>query len=679
MIRLSPEQSFSPKENQDKVFLFQDWNWSDGKEQRSDLICIAQKGKDHSESILIYPENVLRTYGGGGHYTNFVEKCSILYESSDENWLSVRSPLYPIMNFSKNSESWEMSLNFDTSIREGLYKAKIVFTIEAKNPVSNRTEIISEYEIPVTYKLFDENLMYKPLSVDMYVTDSTESGYELELAGNNYEAIIPEAFEITGSKNITIRDDGTNWVATGSGAGSITLRPKALTIDNTPMLSDVNSSILIRKSDSSLVSVPLNMKKIPGYFVKQEKISSSLIVNPNLFDTVLLPESLIGQVVQVGPIKKWKIKTPVKSIDKISLNPELILVDFGGNITKVPFPVKSQNFVQFTSPLNKVNFTKTLADINFTTNNNNDHFEVDLFVSGKQYLYKVPAFKGKGKINLGDAIHRNLSFDYPDTITGFTTFPLPNFDVFTRHIRDGVMIGKKAHTINPILKGWNPIQKNDIAILSHCKVSRHSKNSFTIVNIMWLGGYFSYRLYINGVEQYPAQHVGNSGIASIRINFKGLGVQDGDVVDFELKDGNDKLVKTFIIQPTLESKILMYEDSFGLRSVLECTGLKTKLENKQDKKYETAYNNHFFHQQKFNVSEENTLTLNTGFLLQSQFIEIEELLNSPVVKLYKNDSTFIDLIPKTEKTVIVDKQKHLKSYQLEFHINQKKYAQDYKL
>src|SRR5690606_12100831 len=126
-------------------------------------------------------------------------------------------------------------------------------------------------------------------------------------------------------------------------------------------------------------------------------------------------------------------------------------------------------------------------------------------------------------------------------------------------------------------------------------------------------------------------------------------------------------------------KILMYEDSFGLRSVMECTGLKTKLENKQDKKYETAYNNHFFHQQKFNVSEENTLTLNTGFLLQSQFIEIEELLNSPVVKLYKNDSTFIDLIPKTEKTVIVDKQKHLKSYQLEFHINQKKYAQDYKL
>lgn len=313
------------------------------------------------------------------------------------------------------------------------------------------------------------------------------------------------------------------------------------------------------------------------------------------------------------------------------------------------------------------------------SSNNNDHFEVDLFVSGNQYLYKVPAFQGKGKINLGDAIHRNIKFNYPENITSFQTFPIPNFDVFVRQYRNGLMIGKKANTINPILKGWNPEQINNIAILSHCKVSRHSKNSFVLINILSLGSYFLYTLKVNGEPVSGFEHVSSPCVATIKINFSGLEVKEGDIVDFVLHVGDDELVKSFVIQPTLDSTILVYEDSFGLRSVLECTGNKVLIENTRNRKYETTYTDKFFHQRKFEVAQENKLTMSTGFLLQSQFIEVEELLSSPVVKLYKDDSTLIDLIPLTDKATVLNKQSFLKSYQLDFHINQKRYAQDYRL
>lgn len=543
------------------------------------------------------------------------------------------------------------------------------------------SEIISEFELPVTYKLFDSELLHEPLSMNMFVTDPGEAGYELKLSGKSFEATIPEGFEITNSTNVSVRDTGTNWIATGTGNGSINIRPKAETINNTTLLSDVSTAIMIKKSDASVATVPVLMKKIPGYFLQEgTKLKKPvLITNPGKIRTITFPDAVIGEAISHGSIDKWRLHTPTKSIDKLTINPEVILTPIDGPPIKVIYPGVSENFVQFTSPANGVNYTKTLADINFTTTNNNDHFEVELHVAGKEYTYKVPAFQGSAKINLGDAIHRNLRFNYPDMINTSENFSIPNFDIFTYHYRNGIQIGKKANMVNPILKGWNPEQVNNIAILSHCKVSRHSKNSFTIVNVMWLGEYITYSMYINGVQQYPTQMVGNTGIASIKVNFRALGVQDGDVVDFELKSGTNTMRKTFVIQPALESKILIYEDSFGLRSVLECTGLKTKIENELDIKQETAYVNRFFHQRKFNVAEENTLTINTGFLLQSQFIEVEELLKSPVVKLWKNDWTFIDLVPKTDKTVILDRQQHLKSYQLEFHINQKKYAQDYKL
>src|SRR5690606_14304960 len=291
-----------------------------------------------------------------------------------------------------------------------------------------------------------------------------------------------------------------------------------------------------------------------------------------------------------------------------------------------------------------------------------------------QFRYRIPFLNGECKKNIGVVMDRLIKFTN-DSLTA--SYNLPYFDLQLREKNGSTVLNSFFKNNIYIMKGFKPYLDNNFAILQHNSTSRFTPNSFALVNILSGAGNFQYKLLKNEEEVFSSSNLFGY-ISTIQLNFEEYQASAGDYFTFELLTPGGKIAKSFIIYPETETSFeIVYEDSFGLKSVLNFTGNSVEEVREINAVFESYQKKSHFHFRKVNVSDEQSLTLNTGYILNSQILEVDELLDATRVWLYVNGERKLSLIPKTKKIVKKDDQRFLIEYEVEFYINPEEYAPNY--
>src|SRR5690554_4529485 len=337
-------------------------------------------------------------------------------------------------------------------------------------------------------------------------------------------------------------------------------------------------------------------------------------------------------------------------------------------------------------------FTRSMDDLVFNTANQDSFLNLTLRIQGSSNSlnYRFPFFKGRAKKNIGSALSHFITSNKNKAVltSAFTPVvlnqhslesitPIRYFDLEIKEEKGGNVLLNYNKKNVPFVLGYKPKVVNGIAILQHNIISRFTRNSFALVSVFSQTGSFSYELLKNGAVVKTVNQLFGY-IRTIKINFESYDAEPGDIFEFAMLTDEEPIKKNFVIVPdTAVTIAVVYEDSFGLLSVIDFTGNSKNINTEFDNKFELFHNQNFIHSRKHNEKEASTLILNTGYLLQSQQLEVAELMKSAKAWIVIDDERMVELIPKNKKMEEMSSDNFLYAWTIEFDVNKKEYAQDY--
>lgn len=338
-----------------------------------------------------------------------------------------------------------------------------------------------------------------------------------------------------------------------------------------------------------------------------------------------------------------------------------------------------------TFPYNTTDFAFTLEDlfIAFSTEKANTYFDLKVTIKYFDFFstiekekileYKIPLFNQEQKYNVGRKIHRNLpSLKAYANIFGlqYKTAKV-SFLATEINIADGTT--ESTATLNDVkfIAGPKPrLLANNVAILStNTNYERTTENGFFICNFLLTEGNHTVKVFKNGVESLSEGITATAAdnVFSKKIIVKDFSGAKGDV--FTIKIDGTTIQKTFVVFPNnLQSKQLVFADSFKLFRSLECTGHFS---------FPDAFNQ-ITHKYKRNLVEilevvtteqTNKFKINTGWLLKTDTETLHTLSLSKKAFLVENNKQILELAPIAKKLIKEDSDAGLYEYDLEFQIN----------
>lgn len=644
-------------------------------------------------SYKLKPKSSYSTYTIQG-YTSLKVRGSIELPVGDPSWLSVGSDWFPVANYTNTNQFQFKDIDFMISppltISQGVHTAKVKFHIEGVK--NNITEILSTYEIPVILNVFEEGYFYSPNDLTFYYTTGLIPTQLLKVGGDNWQVNVPVGLTITGN-NIVQNPDGS-FKANDSGLKNFNIGLGATIGD----LLGENESIILPITivySSGSFTIPVKIIQAGNYYPRKTTFSIQNGQVDKLFQmihltrtdnyTVNAPANIGFEILNSTAGNKLKIfildpdafgTGAFKLGLSIIYNDATYLVEIIVNVGN-----------QFDLGLdNSTVFTHSMKDLVFSSNNENTYIDLILSVVGSpsNYNYQFPFFKGSAKKNIGKALSNFIDHEaniIPSNVTFSSnlerSFPLSYFNLNVKERKNDVDLLTFGKSNVPFVLGYKPLVIDNKAILQHNNFSRFTAKSFALINIFSQTGIFDYIIKKNNVQ--IASVVQSFGyLRTIKLDFSAHNAMVGDIFDFILFAGTEEIKKSFVIFPeTVQSISVVYIDSFGLQSCLNFSGQTKAINSEFNFKLENYLGSNFLHTRKYVEKESSTIVLNTGFLLESQSLEIAELMKSQKAWIVVNDEKRLELIPKTEKLREVDNDAYLYDYQVEFEINKKSYAQDY--
>jgi len=338
-----------------------------------------------------------------------------------------------------------------------------------------------------------------------------------------------------------------------------------------------------------------------------------------------------------------------------------------------------------TFPFNSTDYAFTLEDSTITFSSNvNSFFSVEIILKyydfysdvehEKTLNYKIPIFSGKAKFDVGKIIHRNLANYQGDFSEGFQyKTPIVTFKVSEHY--------NNVQTIPEILDvkyiaGYQPkMFENNIGLLDpnphYCRVTPNGN-----INVSFLLSEGSHVLKIlKNTREITSSTIVATGLNAIYT--KNLIVSDydaspGDIFKIIL-EGTSIFKEVGVYPETILSHQLLYVNSFKLLGSLELLG---------DFYFPDEYDQikHLYKRGLIEVLEiiettsVNTIKINTGSILKSQVVLIDEILNSKKAFIFNIEGEFLELVPISKKRTGLDSSKEIYSYDLDFRINKKRDA-----
>lgn len=639
------------------------------------------------------PKSAYSIYTNQG-YTNLKIRGVIELPVGDPSWLSVGSDWFPVTNYTSLNQSQYKDISFVISppltVSQGVHNAKVKFHIEGfRNSI---THILSTYEIPVVLNVFEEGYYYSPNNFTFYYASGSTQSQVLKIGGDNWRVNIPLGLTLTGS-NVAQNPDGS-FYAVDSGLKNFNLGIAA----NIDQLLGDNSSIVLPVTvvyTTGSYTIPVTIIQAGKYYPTKtnfsiqngqvDKLFQMINLTRNDDYTVIAPANIGYELLNASSGKK--IKLFVLDPDGFgsgvfNLNLSIIYPD-ATYIVQITVNVGNQ----FDLGLDfSTVFTHSMQDLVFSTNNEGSYINMILSVLGNEnrFTYQFPFFKNRAAKNIGKALSNFV--DYENSTLGQNeiylsnferSFPLNYFNLnITERKSDVELLNFNKLNVSFVL-GYKPVVKNNVAILQHNNFSRFTANSFALISVYSLTGFFDYKIMKNNIEVASAVQAFGY-IRILKLDFSLYNAIAGDVFDFIIQPGIDEIKKSFVIFPeAVESINVVYLDSFGLYSCLNFTGNTKNVASQFSFKMENYLNKTYLNTRKHIEKETSTILLNTGFLLKSQNLEVSELMKSQKAWVIINDQEIIELIPKTEKIEEESNDDFLYSFAIEFEINKEKYAQGY--
>lgn len=345
--------------------------------------------------------------------------------------------------------------------------------------------------------------------------------------------------------------------------------------------------------------------------------------------------------------------------------------------------VKSiSDFLILPNPKDEIAFTLDPEFYKVKTTYKDTYFQFDTTIKTYNYLsheenttfipQRIVPFKGNGQINLGKVIHRLMhKIDAPNHQE--IQYQQAKIQIVCTEKLIGTDAAVRTGTTPwiPYLAGLSRGVKTTGFLDFNPKPNRVTQNSFAYLNLCVSETNYEIKLYKNG----EFQNVIDLDIPAEKVITKKLTFNNftkGDVLEYVLdkkgQNNNAAPIKRYIVFPdSFYSYHLVWENEFKVQSVLECTGtasIKTEFDTIEQK----LYKNLVEVVETIDNSKEVKLTINTGWLLETDVDTIESLLRSQRIWMVKNNQD-IALRSKPKAMINRDLERELIEYTLEFTIN----------
>lgn len=686
-LQINTNQFFTPTTGITLTPLYSNWQWRSSS--NANLPNVVFRKNSPQSTVMTYqikPRQGYEMWINEG-YTGLKIKHEVIYGPNVAVSFFLDSPLIPQMNYTSNVGNTWYNLNIgispNVSTPLGLNKITVRFFIEGiKN---GQTVVLSTYDFPINLHVIDEGSFFSPLNFTFLKSNNIAPSQLLVVGGENWTLIIPNGLKITSTTATIVQLPNGGYSSVGTGETNFNLSFD----DNISSVLGSNSTLTI----PILVNYPNQNYTIPVQIIQTGDvypssldfyISSGLInysyqeiIINKLGDVTFSAPSYLEVTFQEVENKRF---LRVYVLDPENLGSGVfqdnIILHVGSSIFTIPVRISVSDAFDIGIENEVVNFTKSMNDLVFHSNNQNTFIELFLIQSNinREFTYRIPFSSGNCSKNIGLVLDRMINYNNPD-LEFLST--LPSFSLIVKEKKSELTILEFSKNNIPYIKGYKPFFANGRAILQHNKQSRFTAKSFALISLMSISGTYNYSVRKNSNVVFESPML-SGNLVTMKLEFSDYNSQPGDLIEFVLHSGGQEIVKSFVIFPETDSSFeIVYEDSFGLKSVLNFTGNSIKVLRELNNVFETFQYKTAFHQRKLKISDEKTLTLNTGFILKSQILEVDELLDSKNAWLYIDGEKRLSLVPKLEKITTLDSDDFTVSYTIEFIINTDTYAQDY--
>jgi hypothetical protein len=291
-------------------------------------------------------------------------------------------------------------------------------------------------------------------------------------------------------------------------------------------------------------------------------------------------------------------------------------------------------------------------------------------------------------MNVGEIMHRLIK-PFPVLDLGNGIGKINTMDVVIKEIDNitGVVLNQLVQQNLQFVPGYRPeISADDCYILNRNQYpTRITPNSIGFLNLFFGndGGNYPMIIYKNGTDNIIfSENIEAIAfkIISRKIDFSTLSIRQGDVIEARvLVNETEYLSQKYIVFPEAKySHTIIWEDEYKNRQALECTG---DYMVKDEKEFIThKYQRNLVEQlKKIKTNHDCKLQINTGWLLNSDQITVDNLMDSKRAWLVLNAETndFMELVPMSKTIDQVDSERALTSFDLEFQINKTNNAKIY--
>lgn len=353
--------------------------------------------------------------------------------------------------------------------------------------------------------------------------------------------------------------------------------------------------------------------------------------------------------------------------------------------------------IELATALGPINFTLDENYINVFTETQNTFFELQLLPKTYDYYqalseyvfnYKLPLFNYFQKMNVGEIMHRLIK-PFPVLTLGNDIGKIHTMSVVIKEIDNttGVILNQLVQQNLQFVPGYRPeISADDCYILNrNTYPTRITPNSIAFLNLFFGndGGNYPMIIYKNGTDNTIfGENIEAIAfkIISRKIDFSALSIRQGDVLEVRvLVNETEYLSQKYIVFPEAKySHTIVWEDEYKNRQALECTGDYMVKDEKEfvTHKYQR---NLVEYLKKLKTNHDCKLQINTGWLLASDQITVDNLMESKRAWLVLNAETndFMELVCISKSIDQVDSERALISFDLEFQINKTSYAKIY--
>ncbi|WP_116787606.1 hypothetical protein [Flavobacterium psychrotrophum] len=636
-------------------------------------------------------KDILGTDIAAGH-TNFTYS---LYADSASGLqlLNVTGPLFTGQNDSasySNGLSADMLYTFQNLelLSPGSYTFKVFHFIQGRDQFFYN-KILSYFHIPVTIRVFSATApAINPDSLTYAWTEGTSMPVlagTFNIAGASWSIICPENFQVSSTTPGVTVISGRQISGSGPATIGLVLFPAAVP---SPLIQNPFTIYLDINGGQIRVPVTISVTQQNGFFLEKEALffeaqkgisetaPATVAMHMDTAYSLTLPVWL--QASETSGNGSLNVTFTPISANNMSLgnytgavlikrdDNQDILAEIAVTYSVIqsvisPYP---QGQTAFSLDPVYINFVSAFPDTYFALALSARVYNFDETYQDKTLYFKIPLFRGKQKLNIGQPIDR-LMAELSDLAANITAgYKAAEVNIVVTEHRG---TEQRIYNIGPInfIAGLRPKLAGSSGFLDINPAARRvTAASFQIVNVL-INGLPEVKLFKNG--QVVKSFSFTAGIQVIRLNFAELEAIQGDVFELQIKDG-ESVSKLFKVFPeSYYSNYITWENEYKLQSVLECMGTYQIISELKNRTQELELGLRSV-LDKIESTKTAKLTINTGWLLRSDMASVESLMRAPRAVIVI-DGRAISLVPTSEKITNVDSERALVSFDLEFQIN----------